>query len=182
MDTCTDMGGVPEQCRALTVLSDSEINRCTQKPVIDEVVEGSCKSDFTSPSFPTIFRSKAPTLTSYRAYLTDLRELPGCNPIQNGPNPATMVNSCSGTAAPTATAPIPTTTVVVPPNPTTTTVVNPAPTAPQGPAIPKYGQCGGNGVSVRTRLVLLNCALIQIWIGHSGPEVQHAFLGRLVSS
>jgi hypothetical protein len=56
MDTCTDMGGVPEQCRALTVLSDAEINRCTQKPVIDEVVEGSCKSNFTSLSFPTTFR------------------------------------------------------------------------------------------------------------------------------
>ena len=50
MDTCTDMGGVPEQCRALTVLSDSEINRCTQKPVLDEVVEGSCKSRSPPPA------------------------------------------------------------------------------------------------------------------------------------
>ncbi|RXW18114.1 hypothetical protein EST38_g7736 [Candolleomyces aberdarensis] len=135
MDTCTDMGGVPEQCRALTVLSDAEINRCTQKPVLDEVVEGSY-----------------------------IRTLPGCNPIQEGPNPATMVNSCSGTAAPTGTAPVPTTTVVVPPNPTTTTVVNPAPTAPQGPAIPKYGQCGGNGWTGSTTCVAgSTCVKLNDW-------------------
>lgn len=81
----------------------------------------------------------------------DLRTLPGCNPIQNGPGQATMVENCTAPGAqPTATAPIPTTTVVQPTAPTSTTVVVPQPTAPQGPLIPKYGQCGGNGVSKYT--------------------------------
>ncbi|KAF6747476.1 hypothetical protein DFP72DRAFT_919928, partial [Ephemerocybe angulata] len=39
----------------------------------------------------------------------------------------------------------PTTTVVQPTQPTTT-VVQPTPTAPQGPTVPKYGQCGGQGL------------------------------------
>ena len=63
-----------------------------------------------------------------------------------------MVNQCNALStyigqpnAPTATAPAPTTTVVAPPAPTTT-VVQPQPTAPAGPTVPKYGQCGGNGV------------------------------------
>ncbi|KAJ2912811.1 hypothetical protein MD484_g7613, partial [Candolleomyces efflorescens] len=121
MDTCTDQGGQPESCRALTVQSDSAINACRQKPVVDEVVEG-----------------------------TALRELPGCNPVQNGPGTATMVNGagCGGlTATATATNPGPTTTAAPIPTPTTTqtTVVVPTPSAPAGQLIPKYGQCGGNG-------------------------------------
>ena len=44
MDQCTDISGVPEQCRALTVLSDSQINSCKQQVRVDEVVEGRCES------------------------------------------------------------------------------------------------------------------------------------------
>ena len=68
----------------------------------------------------------------------DLNAMPGCNPVQNGPNEATMINNCNAIstyigqpAAPTQTS-APTVTVA-PPVPTTTTVVNPQPTAPAGP-------------------------------------------------
>lgn len=136
MDTCTDMGGQPESCRVLTTVSDADINRCKQQPVIDEVVEGQY-----------------------------LRTLPGCNPIQNGPGQATMVENCTAPGAqPTATAPIPTTTVVQPTAPTSTTVVVPQPTAPQGPLIPKYGQCGGNGWTGGTSCVSgSTCVKLNDW-------------------
>lgn len=128
MDTCTDQGGQPESCRALTVQSDSAINACKLRPVVDEVVEG-----------------------------TALRELPGCNPIQNGPGSATMVNGagCGGVPSATATNPGPTSTAAPTPTPTTTqtTVVVPTPSAPAGALIPKYGQCGGNGWTGGTQCV-----------------------------
>ena len=114
MDQCTDMGGDPNGCRALTTQTDAQINQCSQPVQVNERITG---------------------------YLD---ALPGCNPIQNGPNPATMPASCNaisytGTVAPT-------------PTPGGTTVVNPTPNptntpAPGGPTIPKYGQCGGTGVS-----------------------------------
>ncbi|TEB31882.1 hypothetical protein FA13DRAFT_1754676 [Coprinellus micaceus] len=121
MDRCTDLGGNPSGCRELTLVSDADMNRCTQQPRVDEVVEGRY-----------------------------LNAMPGCNPVQNGPNEATMINNCNAVstyigqpAAPTQTS-APTVTAA-PPVPTTTTVVNPQPTAPAGPAVPKYGQCGGVG-------------------------------------
>ncbi|KAJ2914852.1 hypothetical protein MD484_g5563, partial [Candolleomyces efflorescens] len=138
MDTCKDQFGTPEACRELTVLSDAEINRCVQKAVVNERVEGE--------------------------YLS---ALPGCNPIQNGPSPATMPANCNAGptmpgSQPTATAP---TTTVVAPTPTpTTTVVNPQPTAPQGPAVPKYGQCGGNGWTGSTACVAgSTCVKLNEW-------------------
>ncbi|RXW21696.1 hypothetical protein EST38_g4146 [Candolleomyces aberdarensis] len=120
MDQCFDTLGLPDSCRTLVQQSDADMNSCTVKSVVNERVEGG-----------------APLAT-----------LPGCNPVQNGPSPATMINGCTalsttGVGGPTATAG-PTTTVSVPTS-TQTTVVNPQPTAPQGPAVPKYGQCGGNG-------------------------------------
>jgi hypothetical protein len=42
MDQCTDINGVPEQCRALTVQSDADINKCTQQPAVNERTEGEC--------------------------------------------------------------------------------------------------------------------------------------------
>ena len=48
MDTCKDQFGTPEACRELTVLSDAEINRCVQKAVVNERVEGECKSTIVS--------------------------------------------------------------------------------------------------------------------------------------
>ncbi|KAF9523132.1 hypothetical protein CPB83DRAFT_821895 [Crepidotus variabilis] len=78
MDNCLDAFGTPEACSELTVLSDDEINQCAQPPQVDEVVEGQY-----------------------------LPALPGCNPIQSGPAPATMVQGCdavSTTYLPAATA------------------------------------------------------------------------------
>ncbi|KAJ3513199.1 hypothetical protein NMY22_g15113 [Coprinellus aureogranulatus] len=64
MDTCTEFNGVPSYCKALTVQSDEEINKCKQEPCVEEPVDGY------------------------------LRALPGCNPIQNGPEPATEATGC----------------------------------------------------------------------------------------
>jgi hypothetical protein len=121
MDKCTDMGGQPSSCRELTQVSDADMNRCTQKVRVDEVVEG--------------------------RYLNNL---PGCNPVQTGPNPATMINQCTTAVStyigqPNAPGPTPTTTVVNPGPTTTTTVTQPGPSAPGAITVPKYGQCGGTG-------------------------------------
>ncbi|CAA7271097.1 unnamed protein product [Cyclocybe aegerita] len=127
MDTCTDIGGNPPSCRALTVLSDADINRCTQSVQVNERTTG---------------------------YLP---ALPGCNPIQPGPAQATMPASCDavsttggiGGSVPTP-PPAPGTTQV-PPAPGTTLAPPPPPPAPtqppapQAPAVPKWGQCGGIG-------------------------------------
>lgn len=118
MDNCKDQFGTPEACRELTVLSDAEMNRCTQKAYVNERVEGEY-----------------------------LPALPGCNPIQNGPNPATMPASCSAPGGSQPTPTVTSTSTVVNPTPTTTTAVTPTPTSPQGPTVPKYGQCGGIGYS-----------------------------------
>ncbi|KAJ2912997.1 hypothetical protein MD484_g7421, partial [Candolleomyces efflorescens] len=66
MANCNDRGDFPEDCKELTVLTDEEINSCTQPVLVDEVTEG--------------------------VYLP---ALPGCNPIQNGPNPATAIQNCN---------------------------------------------------------------------------------------
>ncbi|TFK27243.1 hypothetical protein FA15DRAFT_666535 [Coprinopsis marcescibilis] len=78
MNKCLDSFGTPERCTELTILSDAEINKCVKKTSINEKVEG--------------------------GYLA---ALPGCNPIQAGPNPATMIRDCKaitttgGVAVPT---------------------------------------------------------------------------------
>ncbi|KAG2012825.1 hypothetical protein CC2G_009795 [Coprinopsis cinerea AmutBmut pab1-1] len=77
MDNCLDYAGRPDGCKELTVLSDEDINSCKVPVLVDEVVEGEY-----------------------------LRELPGCNPLQYGPESATMVPSCtavSTTSRPLAT-------------------------------------------------------------------------------
>ncbi|EFI27095.1 hypothetical protein CC1G_15224 [Coprinopsis cinerea okayama7 len=67
MDNCgADILGLPDSCPELTQISDEEMNSCKQEPKVDEVTEG-----------------------------VYLNELPGCNPIQHGPDPATMVPNCS---------------------------------------------------------------------------------------
>ncbi|KAJ3545035.1 hypothetical protein NMY22_g2587 [Coprinellus aureogranulatus] len=66
MAHCNDRGDFPADCKELTILTDEEINTCTQPAVIDEVTEG-----------------------------TYLPALPGCNPIQEGPGTATMISSCT---------------------------------------------------------------------------------------
>ncbi|TEB19698.1 hypothetical protein FA13DRAFT_1801982 [Coprinellus micaceus] len=68
----------PYNCDQLTTQTDEEINECTQRIRVPEVTEGQY-----------------------------LEKLPGCNPIQAGPEPATAVPNCDavsttiGTPAPT---------------------------------------------------------------------------------
>ncbi|TEB21927.1 hypothetical protein FA13DRAFT_1766544 [Coprinellus micaceus] len=65
MDNCKDSFGTPENCPELTLLTDEEMNSCTQPALVPEKVEGE--------------------------YIS---ALPGCNPEQHGPEPATMVPNC----------------------------------------------------------------------------------------
>jgi hypothetical protein len=141
MDNCFDTLGLPDSCRQLTQQSDADMNACKVKTVVNERVEGQ-----------------------------PLAALPGCNPIQNGPNPATMVNNCgavstTGTGpAPTVSVPTATVPTVTVPTSTQTTVVTPVPTAPQGPAVPKYGQCGGIGWTGSTVCVAgATCQKLNDW-------------------
>ena len=53
MDTCTDIGGDPNSCRALTVQTDAQINACKLAPVVNEQVEGTCECYLLS--FPLEF-------------------------------------------------------------------------------------------------------------------------------
>ncbi|EAU87499.2 hypothetical protein CC1G_11718 [Coprinopsis cinerea okayama7 len=79
MDNCFDYFGWPEACEVLTLQTDEEMDQCVKQTSINEVTEGEW-----------------------------LPELPGCNPIQHGPEPATMVRDCkaiSTTGIPAATRP-----------------------------------------------------------------------------
>ncbi|KAF5340253.1 hypothetical protein D9611_007777 [Ephemerocybe angulata] len=120
MARCNDRGDFPADCKELTVLTDDQINSCTQKAQVNEVTEG--------------------------VYLP---ALPGCNPIQNGPDAATMISGCTaisttGTEQPTLSSTHPS-----PSTPTSTPVPNS--TVP-GPVATKYSQCGGNGKAVQQLL------------------------------
>ncbi|KAF5325985.1 hypothetical protein D9611_000243 [Ephemerocybe angulata] len=139
MDNCFDTLGLPDSCKQLTQQSDADMNNCRVNTVVNERVEDSF-----------------------------LSALPGCNPIQNGPNPATMAAGCgaistTGTgAAPTQTQTQTTTTQTQ--STTTTTTVVQQPTAPAGPAVPKYGQCGGNGWTGSTTCVSgSTCTKLNDW-------------------
>jgi len=77
MNKCLDDFGTPELCTELTLLTDEEINKCSQPVQVNEKTEGEY-----------------------------LPALPGCNPIQAGPAPATMIRNCdaistTGIPAPT---------------------------------------------------------------------------------
>ncbi|KAL4936958.1 hypothetical protein BDV06DRAFT_203905, partial [Aspergillus oleicola] len=69
LDTCDDPNGIIENCAALELYDDEITEGCMLEPSIDEAVSGW------------------------------LSALPGCNPIQPGPNDAKPVSNCS---APTA--------------------------------------------------------------------------------
>jgi len=75
MDTCTDIGGVPTSCKALTTISDAEMNKCMQAPRVQEKTDG---------YLPT---------------------LPGCNPVQAGPVTATAGSCGAATATAPASGP-----------------------------------------------------------------------------
>lgn len=76
MDSCTSIFGRPAECLELTLQTDEEMNSCAQVPRVDEKVEGE--------------------------YIS---ALPGCNPIQAGPESATLVPGCTAvsTTVPAAT-------------------------------------------------------------------------------
>jgi hypothetical protein len=79
MDSCTEFNGVPSYCKALTVQSDSEINKCTLRPVLEEQIDGcECKM------------GNSELLPGRLMVVIDLEALPGCNPVQTGPADATM--------------------------------------------------------------------------------------------
>jgi len=65
MDNCLDVGPHPERCTELTLQTEDQYNSCHVPNLVDEKVEGE--------------------------YLSTL---PGCNPLQAGPEPATLVNGC----------------------------------------------------------------------------------------
>ncbi|EAU92096.2 hypothetical protein CC1G_09617 [Coprinopsis cinerea okayama7 len=79
MDKCgASILGLPDSCPELVQISDEEMNSCKVPVMVDEVTEGEY-----------------------------LEKLPGCNPVQHGPDPATMVPHCdavSTTSRPGATA------------------------------------------------------------------------------
>jgi len=78
MDTCTGMDGFPSNCHVLTLQDTDTMNSCRQAVKVPEVAE--------------------------EQYLD---QLPGCNPIQAGPGPATLVPNC-GAPSTTTDAPVPT--------------------------------------------------------------------------
>jgi len=82
MDTCTNGNGIPTDCKVLTVQGMDAMNKCKQSVKVPEVVQG-----------------------------TYMEKLPGCNPLQAGPGPATAVGDCS---APTATTNVPVPTIPIP--------------------------------------------------------------------
>ncbi|KAF6765376.1 hypothetical protein DFP72DRAFT_867648 [Ephemerocybe angulata] len=66
MDNCMDGFGWPEACTELTVQTDEEMNSCKLATKVGENVG---ESEY-------------------------IEALPGCNPLQNGPEPATTVEGC----------------------------------------------------------------------------------------
>ncbi|EFI26544.1 hypothetical protein CC1G_15757 [Coprinopsis cinerea okayama7 len=78
MEVCTNSDGIPTNCPVLTVQDTDAMNNCRLPAKVPEVVED--------------------------AYLS---EMPGCNPIQAGPEPATMVPDCTAVST-TIDAPLPT--------------------------------------------------------------------------
>ena len=89
MDNCYDGFGWPEACPDLTIQTDEEINACRQPPQVDETVEGGRLPwlELEVPIFQRVM------LTLLRLVFIDA--LPGCNPVQDGPDYATMVPSCT---------------------------------------------------------------------------------------
>ncbi|KAJ2930305.1 hypothetical protein H1R20_g6751, partial [Candolleomyces eurysporus] len=70
MDKCTTIRGRPTDCTELTIQTDEEMNACAQAPRVDEKIGA---GEF-------------------------IEALPGCNPIQQGPEPATLVSGCTAVA------------------------------------------------------------------------------------
>ncbi|TEB19699.1 hypothetical protein FA13DRAFT_1801983 [Coprinellus micaceus] len=65
LESTSCLSGIPRNCDKLTLQTDDEINKCTQRVRVPELTEGQY-----------------------------LEKLPGCNPLQAGPEPATIVPNC----------------------------------------------------------------------------------------
>jgi hypothetical protein len=97
MDACANTDGVPTNCKVLTVQDTDAMNSCKKGVQVPEVAEGQY-----------------------------LEKLPGCNPLQAGPDPATVVPDC---------------------NAPSTTIEAPAPTAPPTIVYPPWPVCNNSTVS-----------------------------------
>ncbi|KAF9522947.1 hypothetical protein CPB83DRAFT_863686 [Crepidotus variabilis] len=84
MDQCTSGTGIPWDCKALTLQDVDTMNQCRQPVKVEEPVEAQW-----------------------------LPQLPGCNPIQSGPSPATVVSNCAAASTTLTFAPSPTVAPVV---------------------------------------------------------------------
>lgn len=85
MDTCDNFDGIPTKCAALTVQDTDTMNRCKKGVQVDEVAEKQCeylKQPLIAPwSLMTLL-------------VKVIERLPGCNPLQAGPESATVVPNC----------------------------------------------------------------------------------------
>ena len=85
MDKCTSIRGRPTNCTELKIQTDEEMNACAQAPRVDEKIgAGECELWCRR-----LFR--APLMNCYAV----IEALPGCNPIQQGPEPATLISGCT---------------------------------------------------------------------------------------
>lgn len=116
MDVCTGVDGLVTTCPVLTVQTTEEMNKCRLPVKVKEVIEDKCQF------IVALFR---PLLEKLMDDFSDLKQLPGCNPIQRGPGYATVPKRCNAIST-TINAPSPTypPAVVVPP----WTVCNAGPT------------------------------------------------------
>ncbi|KAG2006715.1 hypothetical protein CC2G_014468 [Coprinopsis cinerea AmutBmut pab1-1] len=95
MDVCLGGEGIPTNCPALTVQDMNRMNTCRLPAKVPEITEGQY-----------------------------LDKLPGCNPLQYGPEPATMVPNCDAVS---------------------TTVEVPGPTASPAAIVPPWPVCHPSG-------------------------------------
>ncbi|TFK20585.1 hypothetical protein FA15DRAFT_707989 [Coprinopsis marcescibilis] len=122
MDNCFDLLGLPDSCTQLTQQPDADMSKCVQPTRINERVEGVL--------FP---------------------ELPGSDPIQTGPDQATMIRDCKTLSTTGFGNP------VTPVSPISTVVILSHPLNPAHPLLTRFGQCGGQGWSGPTQCVAPLC-------------------------
>ncbi|KAH6897704.1 hypothetical protein BKA70DRAFT_1528238 [Coprinopsis sp. MPI-PUGE-AT-0042] len=111
MEVCTGGDGIPTNCPVLTVQDMDSMNNCRVPNKVPEPIED-----------------------------TYLRKLPGCNPIQKGPGPATVPAFCNAVST-TINAPVPTASpaAIVPPWPVCHDGSSKDPLVPRCDSIPPKG-------------------------------------------
>ncbi|TEB33100.1 hypothetical protein FA13DRAFT_186037 [Coprinellus micaceus] len=125
MDSCDNFDGIPTKCTALTVQDTDSMNRCKKGVQVIEVTE--------------------------KQYI---EKLPGCNPVQSGPDYATDIHNCDAPST-TVAEQVPTTSpeLVVPPWP----VCNPSPVstfaAPFCDSIPQTTSASGTQPTIAPAII-----------------------------